>query len=833
MYAANRPTRKSYPRVSYVIRTPVRQHCLGVNSLCFNPLGNTLFSCGRDGIVISWDVSSPRNTRFAQSFEGHADWVNDAFVCSDNKTLISCSSDHLVKSWDISTGNAVRDLYKHTDYVRALAYAKNAEKFASGGFDKVINIWDVETARSFSTLRLPSATGLGHKHSIYSLGCNPSGTIFASGSSENVIRIWDGRTGTKICKLKGHKDNVRAVLVDRYGLMCISASSDQTIRLWDLGQQRCVQSYDPHTDSVWSLHADDHFSKVVSGSRDGTVYVTDLKTKKAVLICREPSSVHKAIPTPDWSGIWVATPDSSMSLWEYDENRASKSVESMLSISTSPSSFTISIVEPEPEPVPLNGNPVETIQGKPGIKRHRIYNNKRHVLTCDTSGSVALWDVTKGIQVADYGKADFDAKVTESSKELLHVPNWFTVDTRTGALNIHLDNFVCFNAEIYAADAEIEVPNGEDIKINLGDRTMRSLFASWIAGRRLILEQQARTVPLEESQSPEALGKPAAALLPQDSAPTTAHDSAQDSHLQTSSSAISYSDVQPNLTSAAQAEKTNSETPESKAPADQPPSKPTSPSRSYSLGIFNSSKSKKNTDGSSDKKPSTSPPKVADKAKESDENTAPSESKELPAGSDIPTTLSFSNLPSALTQSLASVHGTLNGAPLLTQPPIVQMTSQSLPPWPFPPEIQVYITEEGYTQSFRVGDFTGSESIIPEWVDDCVMNEKFTPKEQPKISFFLLPCDAAQTPSLPHGNNRLIAHRVLKLKRIAAYIVNKLGVQLPTDPTQPSRVVAPEDFVKLYCNDQALDVGLNLGTIRHLYWKSSSDEMQLKYEFRV
>ncbi|MCI14081.1 WD repeat-containing protein 48-like, partial [Trifolium medium] len=50
--------------------------------------------------------------------------------------------------------------------------------------------------------------------------------------------------------------------------------------------------------------------------------------------------------------------------------------------------------------------PILTIPGIPAIVQHEVLNNKRHVLTKDTSGSVKLWEITKGVAIEDYGKAN-------------------------------------------------------------------------------------------------------------------------------------------------------------------------------------------------------------------------------------------------------------------------------------------------------------------------------------------------------------------------------------------------------------------------------------------
>jgi WD repeat-containing protein 48 len=87
-----------------------------------------------------------------------------------------------------------------------LAYAKDKEQVASGGFDNNIFLWDVNVLTALtavnntvtSTILIPHAevfdrsvhlasTFTGNEHSVYSLAMNPSGTVLASGSPENVV----------------------------------------------------------------------------------------------------------------------------------------------------------------------------------------------------------------------------------------------------------------------------------------------------------------------------------------------------------------------------------------------------------------------------------------------------------------------------------------------------------------------------------------------------------------------------------------------------------------------------------------------------------------------
>ncbi|XP_050917174.1 uncharacterized protein LOC127132304 isoform X2 [Lathyrus oleraceus] len=321
----------------------------------------------------------------------------------------------------------------------------------------------------------------GHKESVYALAMNEGGSILVSGGTEKVVRVWDTRSGSKILKLKGHTDNIRALLLDSTGRYCLSGSSDSMIRLWDIGQQRCVHSYAVHTDSVWALASTPTFSHVYSGGRDFSLYLTDLQTKESSLLCTGEHPILQLALHND--SIWAASTDSSVHRWPAEGCNPQKIFQRGNSFLAGNLSFSRARVSLEGAlPVPLYKEPTLTIKGTPGIVQHEVLNNKRHVLTKDTSGSVKLWEITKGVVVEDYGKVSFKEK-KEELFEMVSVPAWFTVDTRLGTLSVHLDTPQCFSAEMYSADLNI-IGKPEDDKVNLGRETLKGLLAHWLRKRK-------------------------------------------------------------------------------------------------------------------------------------------------------------------------------------------------------------------------------------------------------------------------------------------------------------------------------------------------------------
>ncbi|XP_052764108.1 WD repeat-containing protein 48-like [Mya arenaria] len=459
---------KKKVQVSFVIRDETeRHHRSGVNALQFDPQLSRLYSAGRDSIIRIWNTSRATNKDpYVLSMEHHTDWVNDVVLCCGGRTLISASSDTTVKVWNAHKGFCMSTLRTHKDYVKALAYARDKEQVASAGLDRSIFLWDVNTltALTASNNTVTTSSLNGNKDSIYSLAMNPAGTVIVSGSTEKVLRVWDPRSCVKLMKLKGHTDNVKSLVLNRDGTQCISGSSDGTIRLWSLGQQRCIATFRVHDDAVWALQANDSFTMVYSGGRDRRVWATDIRNPDSrCCICEEKDHILKLeLTQSEPQSLWVSTSNSSIK--NYSLKGVNKQMKSSLDNVSMP---------------PVCLQPEFTIKGGSSIRQYYVLNDKRHILTKDTDENVALWDVLSAQKVEDLGKKDLEEEIKNRFK-MVHVPNWFSVDLKTGMLTIHLEEQDCFSAWVSAKELGVQLsPEIPDTKLNLGQQLLQALLDCW------------------------------------------------------------------------------------------------------------------------------------------------------------------------------------------------------------------------------------------------------------------------------------------------------------------------------------------------------------------
>ncbi|KAK7403457.1 hypothetical protein QQX98_010778 [Neonectria punicea] len=113
------------------------------------------------------------------------------------------------------------------------------------------------------------------------------------------------------------------------------------------------------------------------------------------------------------------------------------------------------------------------------------------------------------------------------------------------------------------------------------------------------------------------------------------------------------------------------------------------------------------------------------------------------------------------------------------------------------------------------------EQKAPMWLGDVLLQNLMPFKEPVKVSFVLYPMDSSiYAIAAADGNNRLNANRMLRVKKILAYVAER--IEPPLDEPDPD-ALKPEEYLELYCNDQLLSPMTSLAALRTHIWKGGSD----------
>ncbi|KAI5864258.1 WD40 repeat-like protein [Durotheca rogersii] len=249
---------------------------------------------------------------------------------ADNKTLFAGSWDRDVWSWDLTSKTPGFKYSGHTDFVKALVATKLKGKdiLISGGADKKIIVWDVETGTRLYVLQDQTVSMMAIQDLVIDpVQSGPDEIVLVSASSDPHIRRWRIRSdgfeqvketspdepgamrhailehdttvykvvfdhegeevdlwtssgdGTAKClsRLRGfatgdsirHGDHVRAVAVTDQWV--ITAGRDEDVKVWDRSSGKLYCTLEGHYDEVTDLIVLDKGKRVASVSIDGTV----------------------------------------------------------------------------------------------------------------------------------------------------------------------------------------------------------------------------------------------------------------------------------------------------------------------------------------------------------------------------------------------------------------------------------------------------------------------------------------------------------------------------------------------------------------------------------
>jgi len=237
---------------------------------------------------------------------------------------------------------------KHGGRVRALAFNDDGQILASGGDDKVIFLWNVNsgdyagiienyfgiTALQFTPdnlilagcgtdIKLMSKDGKlvrtfkGYTTDIWSLDYNPRNHSVIAGSYAKSIKVWNFENGSLLLTLTGHEKSCLPVKIDPAGNLAASGSLDKSVRLWDMATGKELKKLDIHSENIFSVDFHTSGKYVISASADKTLRLWSIETGKVIrTFIGHEGSIFDVRFSPDGNHILSCGEDKSIILWE-------------------------------------------------------------------------------------------------------------------------------------------------------------------------------------------------------------------------------------------------------------------------------------------------------------------------------------------------------------------------------------------------------------------------------------------------------------------------------------------------------------------------------------
>ena len=222
----------------------------GIRALAFSTDGKMLASRSEDQTVLLWDTQN--NTKLA-ALKGHEGWVTAVAFSADGKTLATGNANKIIKLWDVSTGGERATLKGHKNTINALTFAPDETPLysgclATGSADGTIRFWNPDTGKELVTF------SEGHTEWVKAVAFAKNGTMLTSAAFNGTVEVWDLKTKRELITFTaGHSDSTESVVFSTdamlfanrgaYGLRAFDAfgfgsrgsfQGGSGMRLWEL-----------------------------------------------------------------------------------------------------------------------------------------------------------------------------------------------------------------------------------------------------------------------------------------------------------------------------------------------------------------------------------------------------------------------------------------------------------------------------------------------------------------------------------------------------------------------------------------------------------------------
>ncbi|WP_284665604.1 WD40 repeat domain-containing protein [Myxococcus sp. SDU36] len=214
-----------------------------------------------------WAEKRASLLEWAKQFEGS---VLALAFSPDGRLLASGGYDAVVRVWDVEAGAQVAELKGHDAELHALAFSPDGRWLAAAGRPGALWLWDWKQGRRVALLS-------GHTDVVRGLAFSPEGEWLASGGLDQTVRVWRLRDGAEVLRFT-HDDIVIAVAFSPDGARLVSSSTDRTARVWDLTARRELHRLTGHGDVVASCAFSADGERVMTASADRAIRFWDART---------------------------------------------------------------------------------------------------------------------------------------------------------------------------------------------------------------------------------------------------------------------------------------------------------------------------------------------------------------------------------------------------------------------------------------------------------------------------------------------------------------------------------------------------------------------------
>ncbi len=235
-------------------------------------------------------------------------------ISPDGTTLISGNSSHQssIKVWDLQSQSCLKTIPAHTNMAKTLCFSHNGLLFASGGGDKIVQLFHSQDHQVGHKL-------VGHQDTILAVAFSGDDALIASSSLDQTARIWDVETGECLHVLTGYRNPVLSVRFHPHESILATGGID-SLKLWLLQDQQwqLILTIQEGYSVVTAIAFSSDGKLMATGSFDRTVRIWDFASKKCLRVIQTGCCLYSLVFSTDDQFLISSGDNGSVQIWQVE-----------------------------------------------------------------------------------------------------------------------------------------------------------------------------------------------------------------------------------------------------------------------------------------------------------------------------------------------------------------------------------------------------------------------------------------------------------------------------------------------------------------------------------
>ncbi|MCH9806981.1 MAG: protein kinase [Alphaproteobacteria bacterium] len=282
----------------------IAAHSGPVLAIAYSPDGRRIISTGTDATLRIWNVDTGTPDRVINLGNGPA-----TSLAVRQRYAATGHENGATTVWDLEAGTKIAHLRRNEARIWSVTFT-NSGRLAIAGHDWTVSLWDMRKPDA------PIHVFEGHKNPVQTIALSSNGTLLASGGADKQLHLWDLNTLDRVRAYRKQGDFITAIGFSANDRLIASGTLSGKVSIFRTKSRSRVRRINGHGGKITGLKFSSNDRLLITSSKDGTLRVIETKRWRTIkTIPDHQGAVNTLAIAPDGRSFASAGEDGSIRIW--------------------------------------------------------------------------------------------------------------------------------------------------------------------------------------------------------------------------------------------------------------------------------------------------------------------------------------------------------------------------------------------------------------------------------------------------------------------------------------------------------------------------------------